>query len=397
MNFNFYICGTPNGQYSQYPNDYTSVTFAKLQNKVTGVRLVIYREGDLFHYAYAEKIGANLFFGFCLIFNKSQVLRPKNLINLFRQIVERDLISQEKLISYNIKGEITYLVSSLSEEQHYYEKLKEQVEHELSNNKELYGIAPVSSIYNGTKTSVNISTSESDNSIVALTKEHNKVIIDDDKGIENSHIEQIMSSLRSNISNSNNTINKLQQEIKKLKQQKNQYKKVVSLGIFAVLLVVGVFFLYQALNGTQEKLSNTEAELEEKWQKLIEVRNEKDSINSLLSNTQYELAREKKKQLAITNNIQSRYPVIISSTSFDFSKGRLSINYSQAKDTTQYIKIFATRESDGKRVGTSAGNLQFYEEGGLITATFGSHNFSSSQWYSFEIWVNNKLVGGGRH
>lgn len=397
MNFNFYIYGTPNGQYSQYPNDYTSATLANLQDKVAGVRLVIYREGDLFHYAYAEKIGVNLFFGFCLVFNKSQILRPKNLIGLFRQIVECNLINQEKLIGYNTKGEITYLVSSLSEEQHYYEKLKEQVEKELSNNKELYGIVSVSSIYNGIKTSANISASESDDSIVALTKKHNKVVIDDDKGIENSHIEQIMSSLRSNISHLNNTINKLQQEIKKLKQQKNQYKKVVSLGIFTVLLVVGASFLYQALNGTQEKLTNTEAELEEKWQKLIEVRNEKDSIYSLLSNTRYELAREKEKQLAIVNSIQSRYPTIISSTSFNFNEGKLTINYSQAKDTTQYIKIFATRESDGKRVGTSAGDLQFYEKGGSITATFGSHNFSPSDWYSFEIWVNNKLVGGGRH
>ncbi len=397
MNFNFYICGTPNGEYSQYPNDYTSTVLENLQDKVKGVRLVIYREGDLFHYAYAEKIGTNLFLGFCLVFNKSQIQRPKNLMGLFRKIVECELINEEKLIAYNAKGEIAYIVNSLSNEQHYFEKLKKQIERELSNNKELYGITPVSSIYNGIKSSANILISESDDSILELFNKHNKVIIDDDKGIENSYIEQIMSSLRSDISQSNNTIKNLQQEIKQLKQQKNQYKKVVSLGVFTILLVIGAFFLYQALNGTQKKLDNTEAELEEKWQKLIEVRNAKDSINSMLSEVQYELAREKDKQQAFVNNVQSRYPVIISSTAFNFDERKLTINYSHAKDTIQNIKIFATRESDGQRMGTSAGDLQFYENGGSITATFGSRNFSSSAWYSFEIWVNNKLVGGGRH
>lgn len=41
MNFSFYIIGTPEGRYSQYPDDYTAPTLSNLQEGVDGARLVI--------------------------------------------------------------------------------------------------------------------------------------------------------------------------------------------------------------------------------------------------------------------------------------------------------------------------------------------------------------------
>lgn len=84
MNFSFYIIGTPEGRYSQYPDDYTAPTLSNLQEGVDGARLVIYRDMDLVHYVYTERIGTNAILGFCLIFNKVRISKPTQLIQLFR-------------------------------------------------------------------------------------------------------------------------------------------------------------------------------------------------------------------------------------------------------------------------------------------------------------------------
>ena len=101
MNFSFYILGTPEGRYSQYPDDYTASTLSGLQDGMAGARLVIYREMDLVHYAYTERLGNNNIIGFCLIFNKVRVLKPHQLIKLFRFIIEKRLIESGDIIKYN--------------------------------------------------------------------------------------------------------------------------------------------------------------------------------------------------------------------------------------------------------------------------------------------------------
>ena len=84
MNFSFYIIGTPEGRYSQYPDDYTAPTLSNLQEGVDGARLVIYRDMDLVHYVYTERIGTNAILGFCLIFNKVRISKPTQLIQLLK-------------------------------------------------------------------------------------------------------------------------------------------------------------------------------------------------------------------------------------------------------------------------------------------------------------------------
>lgn len=391
-----YLFSQVSGDYQQYMSDHSELFLKQLcRNCNAPNQIAIHRDGNLIYYAYAHKKDESEILGICIVCGEV-CLNLQWLYEYFQKVLEASA-NKGVLFCYDEQGQIRKNVDKFSSEVAEVDDLSREIREYIDKYQSYWESLPPEdfSIPIDSKISFAFNEDEKEKITDAIRHYHNVVVTMDNtapssfaRTVERLHSERIL------LQEEKTT---LENEIESLLKQKKQYRKVVSLGIFTVLLVVAAFFLYQALNGTQEKLSNTEAELEEKWQKLIEVRNEKDSINSLLSNTQYELAREKEKQLAIVSNIQSRYPAIISSTSFDFSKGKLTINYSQAKDTTQYIKIFATRESDGKRVGTSAGNLQFYEEGGSITATFGSHNFSSSDWYSFEIWVNNKLVGGGRH
>ena len=179
MNFSFYIIGTPEGRYSQYPDDYTAPTLSNLQEGVDGARLVIYRDMDLVHYVYTERIGTNAILGFCLIFNKVRISKPTQLIQLFRFIIEKRLVESGKLIRYSENGVLKFNVKALNECVKDYEHLKVYINSEFENNASKYNIQPLTTIYNGVKTSTSLDQNASDDQIVSMTNKYNKVIVND--------------------------------------------------------------------------------------------------------------------------------------------------------------------------------------------------------------------------
>ena len=196
MNFSFYILGTPEGRYSQYPDDYTASTLAKLQEGMAGARLVIYREMDLVHYAYTERLGNNSIIGFCLIFNKARIQKPRQLIRLFRFIIEKRLVESGEVIRYTDNGELKFRVRGMSECVKEYDRLKSFLNSEFEYNASKYDIEPITTTYNGVKSIGELDRNASDGQIIALTNLHNKVIINDDNGIEHGYIPQVIASLR---------------------------------------------------------------------------------------------------------------------------------------------------------------------------------------------------------
>lgn len=151
MNFSFYILGTPEGRYSQYPDDYTASTLAGLQEGMAGARLVIYREMDLVHYAYTERLGNNSIIGFCLIFNKARIQKPRQLIRLFRFIIEKRLVESGEVIKYTDDGELRFKVRSMNECIKEYDRLKGFLNSEFENNASKYDIEPLTTTYNGVR------------------------------------------------------------------------------------------------------------------------------------------------------------------------------------------------------------------------------------------------------
>lgn len=288
MNFSFYILGTPEERYSQYPDDYTASTLAGLQEGMAGARLVIYRDMDLVHYAYTERLGNNNIIGFCIIFNKARIQRPRQLIKLFRFIIEKRLVESGEVIKYTENGELKFRVKTISECVKAYGQLKGFLNSEFENNASKYNIVPLTSIYNGIKSTGELDRSASDGQIVAMTNLHNKVIVNDESGIEHGYIPQVISSLRTQNQQANETIACLQENNAKLERKKNQYRYVILLTLIVIGCCVGLYLFYNEVNDKEAHISNLENNIS-KLKTTIENKNTaiiglQDSITDLQHN-----------------------------------------------------------------------------------------------------------------
>lgn len=258
MNFNFYIFGTPKGRYNQYPDDYIASTLTHLQENTEGARLVIQREMNLTHYVYTERLEDSNVIGFCVVFNNVRILKPKQLVRFFRSIIEKNLIESGKIIKYDDKGKLQYVISSFSECAKENDKIREAINNELENNGSEYGFEPLKIAYNGTKTMDTIDFSAFDSQIVQLTDKHNTVIVNHKDGIEHGYIPQVISSLREQNLKANDEIRHLQEENAALDKKKKQYRYVVLLSLLIIGCLVGLYLFYNEVNDKAARIADLE-------------------------------------------------------------------------------------------------------------------------------------------
>lgn len=415
MNFSFYILGTPEGRYSQYPDDYTASTLAGLQEGMAGARLVIYREMDLVHYAYTERLGNNSIIGFCLIFNKARIQKPRQLIRLFRFIIEKRLVESGEVIKYTDDGELRFKVRSMSECIKEYDRLKGFLNSEFENNASKYDIEPLTTTYNGVRSTGELDRNASDGQIVALTNQHNKVIVDDDNGIEHGYIPQVIASLREQNQKANEEIARLQEANANLERKKKQYSFVILLALIILGCGVGLFFLNDNLNSTR-------GELEQANQTISNKNSEISELNSTIESKNREIKQEKERYSNLESEIASVAPFVITRVEIgstykgggmetDFgstlyrSRARFltpKVYYRGFTSGSYTIKTKWYRPSgslitgDSSPYGYSQSNSNSFSKGSNDLQLEGWGYESAGNWdtgtYKLEIWCNDKCV-----
>lgn len=290
MNFNFYILGTPEGRYSQYPDDYTASTLVGLQEGIVGARLVIYREMDLVHYAYTERLGDSGIIGFCLIFNKVIIQKPRQLIRLFRFIIEKRLVESCEIVKYTEDGELRFRVKSLSECIKEYDQLKDFINSDFENNASKYNITPLTTIYNGVRSIGELDCNASDSQISAMTIQHNKVVVNDDGDIEHGYIPKVISSLRKQNQKAIEEISRLQKENLNLEKKKKQHKIVIFLFILVIICSIGLLIFYSEMTNKTQLIRKLENDMVVKVDSLLSQDREICKLNNqinILSNFKY--------------------------------------------------------------------------------------------------------------
>ena len=415
MNFSFYLLGTPEGRYSQYPDDYTASTLAGLQEGMAGARLVIYREMDLVHYAYTERLGNNSIIGFCLIFNKARIQKPRQLIRLFRFIIEKRLVESGEVIKYTDDGELRFKVRSMNECIKEYDRLKGFLNSEFENNASKYDIEPLTTTYNGVRSTGELDRNASDGQIVALTNQHNKVIINDDNGIEHGYIPQVIASLREQNQKANENIARLQEANANLERKKKQYSFVILLALIILGCGVGLFFLNDNLNSTR-------GELEQANQTISNKNSEISELNSTIESKNRELKQEKERYSNLESEIASVAPFVITRVEIgstykgggmetDFgstlyrSRARFltpKVYYRGFTSGSYTIKTKWYRPSgslitgDSSPYGYSQSNSNSFSKGSNDLQLEGWGYESAGNWdtgtYKLEIWCNDKCV-----
>lgn len=393
MNFSFYFLGTPDGRYSQYPDDYTASTLAGLQEGMVGARLLIYRDMDLMHYAYTERLGNNNIIGFCLIFNQVRIQKPRQLIKLFRFIIEKRLVESGEVIKYTEDGELRFGVKAMNECVKEYDRLKGFLNSEFENNASKYDVVPLTTTYNGIRSAGELGRNASDSQIVAMTSKHNKVIINEDEGIEHGYIPQIISSLREQNHNANEEIARLIEENASLEKKKKQYSFVILLALIILGCGVGLFFLNDNLNLTKDELMLANETITNKDIEISELYLRNDELN-----TCYQVEKQKRSEVEnqlerLHNNISDRQPFIIKKTSFEFSTGYLTVHYYGITEGNVDIQVRAYKSGESY---SNTASIYVYK-GDNVATIYLSSMLDGSKWYSFEVLQGNVIIGGSRH
>ncbi|WP_075556668.1 hypothetical protein [Parabacteroides timonensis] len=412
MNFNFYILGTPEGRYNQYPDDYTAPILVGMQKNLKGSRLVIHREMNLIQYVYTEQIGSNNFIGFCLIFNNIRLLKPKQLIKLFRLIIEERLVNSGRIIRYVANGELQFNIKLFSEEIKEIESLKVFINTELEVNEEKYEIEVLKTIYNGVKSSDTIDINSTDSEIILLSNQYNTVFVSDDMGIENGYIHQVITSIREQNIAAKKEIEKLQDEIVKLKRQKKQYNKVILLFLLMIICSCGLFFLNVNLNNTKNILEQTQKMLEESEQVNVlrkdsirmlncekeNIESEYSNFKSLLTNV-FPFIIDSVEVGNVDNdfNLETDYGAVIYSKNTMFLAPCLYYKGLKEVSITLYVRLYT---SDGMFSNATI-SPNGYTYSCDVTVYSGNNTVKLPGWggrnrgywcsgsYRYEIWYNN--------
>lgn len=392
MNFSFYFLGTPEGRYSQYPDDYTALTLVGLQERMAGARLVIYREMDLVHYAYTERLGNNSIIGFCLIFNKARIQKPRQLIRLFRFIIEKRLVESGEVIKYTDDGELRFKVRSMSECIKEYDRLKGFLNSEFENNASKYDIEPLTTTYNGVRSTGELDRNASDGQIVALTNQHNKVIVNDDNGIEHGYIPQVIASLREQNQKANEEIARLQEANANLERKKKQYSFVILLAFIILGCGIGLLFLNDNLKNTQEELTEANQTIFNKNHKISELNEQIENLNESIRKEINYREQIENDFSTFKSSLNDMQPLIVKNTSFDFGTGWLSFDYYGLRDETITIEVKAFGDYSYSNSSEIA-----IEKGYHSNSIYLNSGLNSSKWYSFELLFGNKIIGGDRH
>lgn len=380
------MLGTPEGRYSQYPDDYTASTLAGLQEGMVGARLVIYREMDLVHYAYTERLGNNSIIGFCLIFNKARIQKPRQLIRLFRFIIEKRLVESGDVIKYSEDGDLNFRVNTMNECVKEYDKLKGFINSEFENNASKYDIEPLTTTYNGIKSSGELDKNASDSQIVLMTNKHNRVIVNEDSGIEHGYISQVITSLREQNINKDEENALLKDCIAELDKKKKQYKFVVLLAIIIICCGVGLFFLNGSLNNTKDELSRAKIVISRYKDKVEKITDELNNTKNSLRITCEERDEAQNKLSDLKDKISSTMPIIITDIEIanTNSSGSIETDYGSTiySSRTMYLKprITYTGIKTSENINL---NVKFYTPSGLSTGASSPYGCS----YSCSIYV----------
>lgn len=399
MNFNFYIFGNPQGRYSQYPQDYTRDIFTPHTEGLTGSRAIIYRHLDLMHYIFIENLGDGRYIGLCLIFNHIRAKYVKNLFEFLRQVIETQAVENRKFLEYSDNGDITFSRAEFCDDLKSYDYLKSVINARLDARNNNFGLEELATKYSGASKTEYVDSSALNKEILRLSETCDKVVIEDNAGIQDTPTQQTISHLQRRLLEKDDTIDELSQKVSSLEKKKKQYRKVIFLFIVVLGCCAGLCFLYASLNKTEEDLRKTSARLSDAHQALERNRLTISELNGKVSGLTSSLEKEtrlRNQAEATLDNIKSASPVIFTGGSYSFGSSEYQCNYYSAAAGTRTFRIKVIDESDGRTCVTKEISPYLEEGNGSFTVYIG-RRLDNSQWYTFEIWYGGRLAGGSRH
>ena len=191
----------------------------------------------------------------------------------------------------------------------------------------------------------------------------------------------------------------LKEQNNKILRQKKQFQLVVFLALAIWGCGIGLFFLNDNLNMTKSELADANNTISIRNDTIESKNNQISSLCRDVNNLNVSLREEIERREEVENDYESfknslknMQPFIVKSTSFNFSSGWLSFDYYGLRDTTVTVQVKAF----GNYAYSNSSSIDI-EKGYHSNSIYISSGLNSSDWYSFELLVGNKIIGGDRH
>ena len=388
--------------YSQYPNDYAQTIFQSIYAQSSApTQIVAHREDKLIYYAYVRKLEAGQYIGLCVVLNSVMLTDFKEMFSIFENLIT-SLVVNGIILQFNDKGDIVSKASQLYTNQAEVSRVTDNLRNEFSKlentSKPLlpvsYGIAK-----NEKRT---FSIGDNMNDIVKASVSFNYTFIVKQKDFDT----QSLSSYRGIVSRLNKEkidltqkYQDLQKEHAKVLKQKKQFQLVVFLALAILGCGIGLFFLNDNLNMTKSELADANNTISIRNDTIESKNNQISGLCRDVHNLNVSLNEEIERREQVENDYESfknslnnMQPFIVKSTSFNFSSGWLSFDYYGLRDTTVTVQVKAF----GNYAYSNSASIDI-EKGYHSNSIYLSSGLNSSDWYSFELLVGNKIIGGDRH
>lgn len=271
MNFNFYIYGTPGGNYSQWPEDYTSELLRPQCENIQGTRALIHRKGNLFIYVLTERMEDGNTMGIALSVNGVQTTSPLALFALLHQVLDETIPTHGKLLRYNDNGQLLFAVGHLSEATEECCWIGEMLGQKLDEYSNTISFTPPSVAYDGSDTYAEVLLDSADNSaLLRLTDHNNTVVLLSDAGMARNYMAELIASQRAKIVELEQACSTKDDELKKIVHQKNQYRIVIILALMMLIgTIVAALLISQKsdkIESQSEQITRQNANIEQKEQ-----------------------------------------------------------------------------------------------------------------------------------
>lgn len=404
VNSSIYIFGSFDNGYTQYPDNYAKGIyqnfFAQAKSKS---QIVIHRDKELMYYGYVRKLDkSSQHIGFCVLLNGMMFSNISNLFAIFENAIA-ELVSRGDIIAFNEYGDIISITSSLANQQQEISDIIAIIRNGI-DGMESYtkSLPPVNYSISNTEQKV-FAYSDHNDTIVNASCKYAYTYIAKDKGCDTASLsgyKGVIRKLHKEKDELSSEYSNLKNQYDKLNKQKKQYRNVIILCLLVVLCGTGLFFLNDTLNNTQQTLEQSQNENVQKGKTIQKLNADITILNGNISNLESSLSYEQSKreeaetELNTLKNIYTEHqPLFIKSTSFNFNTGYLSFEYYGYYEKTITLGV---RAYDGNNSYSNSTTFNV-EEGHHFASIYLSSYLSSSRWYSFELLIGNKIIGGDRH
>lgn len=358
--------------------------------------MTIHRDKNMMYYIYVRKLNKKKNIGFAIVINGYYYTQVQSLFSLFENTIE-ELVETGIIINLNNNGDIETNLSTLKKEEEEVLFIITSLQSKVNSLNNLRELPPVDYSVAATSRKLFKDTASTSEIVKASCRFGYTTILkeSDYDTVRTTSFKNVLRNLNADKNALFKENEKLKNQNKKIQQQKKQFKNVVLLTLIVAGCAIGIYFLNENLNDTQDQLETANNTISEKEHvissKNLHISSLRDSVTTLKLDLRREVYARKQIEQSI-KNFCSYSPFAI--TNCEVNANYFKFDYFIPEDKEISVTLKAINDRNGEIVSNTH-ILTFYKGSGSKNLNF-SRRLDSSQYYYVVLIYNDHIVAGKR-